>query len=593
MVLTSSVSADTDDLDAFADHGGGLQRSLWTIHETLARQRNYLLSAGLPQIVVSSEVATLDNTLLFMADLDRFVVDISSALKRVGTDLGAGMHWAPTERLQAQLDRTDVWRLDRLEQALQTEGFDPDVARRLREQVDGLVADDPRFELGGATLSEPADLAAAIAANLGDRLQGLLDASRTTSSTLHARPRLSIERLAAELSFGADGDVLVPSELLDQELRSALTTDQYEQLQTQLAILDQRQLLANRSLIGDAPSGVELDTDIDRLAAEAAVLYQDNQVGLTYGGGYRLNEPEIAYRLQKLAEDDPGRSLAVKWLLDGMLTPHERSELDRVLATNGSFGERVGVATAHPGDGLVGAAKGFWNDNAGWLLDGWADAEVAITNGFHTMATNQGFGRPAELDRALPRSPRTWAENDDIVELEFTLDNLAEQGGADLAVAIELASAAYGGGRGGVGLVRVGRRYFLRNGDDLVVSLGPRLTGQLDEGVRYRPLGRGSTVNPDMNRFHPRSLRERLAIDEVMQRPEIGSPASQGMGDSRWRSIDGWEKRQRTVDPGGGEGPVTVHYNYNPITDEVDDFKIVGRRPFVPAPEPETPRGGG
>ncbi len=567
--MTRFVSADTDDLDAFVEHGESLERPLVGTFETLARQRNHLLGIGLRHVVVGSELATLDNTLGFMVDLDRFVGDISAALKRLGADRGDGLLRAAVDRIQPELDRSDAERLDHLERALEAEGLGRDQARRLRDEVGRLVEIDPRFEVDGATLSEPGGLAAALVVNIEDRARELLNVSRAPFSTLHARPALSVDRLAAELAFGDGSERLVPADLLDEQLRSVLTEEQYRELQHELVELDRRHRLANRSLIEGSPGRAELDVDIEGLVADAGTLYEANQVGLPYGGdGHRLDEPGIAYQLQKVAEDDPARALGLKWLLDGMLMPHERAELDRVLATNGTFSERIGLAVANPRDGLVGAGKGLWNDNAGWLIDGWADAQVAITNGFYGLATNPGPRRSADLDRALHEPPSTWEENEAIIELEFTMDNLAEQGGADLAVAVELASAAYGGGRGGLSLVRVGRR----------------------SGLRYRPLGRGSTVN-NVDRFHPRSLREQLAIDEVMQNPDVGQRASDAMGDSRWPHAEGWRKRQQTVYPGGGEGPVTVHYNYNPRTGEVDDFKIVGRRGHVPPPEPNVSRG--
>ncbi len=80
------------------------------------------------------------------------------------------------------------------------------------------------------------------------------------------------------------------------------------------------------------------------------------------------------------------------------------------------------------------------------------------------------------------------------------------------------------------------------------------------------PLGRGSTVDPAKGRHHPRNLREQLAIDEAMQNPKAGVDAAGPMGDSRWPASEGWVKKQQTIYPGGGEGPVSVHYNYNTKT---------------------------
>lgn len=64
-----------------------------------------------------------------------------------------------------------------------------------------------------------------------------------------------------------------------------------------------------------------------------------------------------------------------------------------------------------------------------------------------------------------------------------------------------------------------------------------------------------------------------------MQNPAVGEPAAGAMNDRRWHADEGWVKLQQNIKPGGSGGPITVHYNYNPITDMVDDFKIVYRTP--------------
>jgi hypothetical protein len=61
------------------------------------------------------------------------------------------------------------------------------------------------------------------------------------------------------------------------------------------------------------------------------------------------------------------------------------------------------------------------------------------------------------------------------------------------------------------------------------------------------------------------------------------------MGDPRWPASEGWVKYQQTIEPGGREGDISVHYNYNTKTGEVDDFKVVERKPYVPRPDPKVP----
>jgi RHS repeat-associated protein len=118
----------------------------------------------------------------------------------------------------------------------------------------------------------------------------------------------------------------------------------------------------------------------------------------------------------------------------------------------------------------------------------------------------------------------------------------------------------------------------------------PRFLLRWNSGVK--PLGRGSTVDPSKGRFHPRNLRERLAVDEAMKNPAAGVEAAGPLGDPRWPAGQGWVKYQQTVDPGGRGGPISVHYNYNKRTGAVDDFKVVERRPYVPAEDPKVPPTG-
>jgi filamentous hemagglutinin len=100
------------------------------------------------------------------------------------------------------------------------------------------------------------------------------------------------------------------------------------------------------------------------------------------------------------------------------------------------------------------------------------------------------------------------------------------------------------------------------------------------------PLGRGSTAD-EVDRWLPRNLREQAAVEEAMHNPAGGKQMKWDMQDARWPAEDGWVKMQQTINPRGREGPITVHYNHNTVTGDVDDFKIARRAPERPAPEPK------
>ena len=86
------------------------------------------------------------------------------------------------------------------------------------------------------------------------------------------------------------------------------------------------------------------------------------------------------------------------------------------------------------------------------------------------------------------------------------------------------------------------------------------------------PLGRGSTADPKKYRFLPRNLREELAVQEAMGDAANGQTLPFPMTDRRWPLTDGWVKMQYTVDSGGREGPIIVHYVYNTKTGQITAF---------------------
>ena len=94
-----------------------------------------------------------------------------------------------------------------------------------------------------------------------------------------------------------------------------------------------------------------------------------------------------------------------------------------------------------------------------------------------------------------------------------------------------------------------------------------------------QPLGRGSTADKSKGSKLPENLREQLAVEEAMSNPTAGTELPIQMRD-RWPASDGWVKMQQIVessrngiDP-ANDRPINVHYVYNKITGEIDDFKI-------------------
>ena len=72
-------------------------------------------------------------------------------------------------------------------------------------------------------------------------------------------------------------------------------------------------------------------------------------------------------------------------------------------------------------------------------------------------------------------------------------------------------------------------------------------------------------------RVFSRNLKEQLAMEQVISNPLEGATALKfNMLDPRWRGSDGWVKMARNVNG------VEIHFVYNTITREFDDFKFGG-----------------
>lgn len=93
-------------------------------------------------------------------------------------------------------------------------------------------------------------------------------------------------------------------------------------------------------------------------------------------------------------------------------------------------------------------------------------------------------------------------------------------------------------------------------------SFGPPVPVATPAWGPVNPLGKGST-----GRTVPRNLQEQLAMEAVMSNPR-GVDLPTKMSDPRWLAADGWVKRAQHVNG------IEIHYLYNKITGEYDDFKF-------------------
>jgi len=54
--------------------------------------------------------------------------------------------------------------------------------------------------------------------------------------------------------------------------------------------------------------------------------------------------------------------------------------------------------------------------------------------------------------------------------------------------------------------------------------------------------------------------------------PSGARNAVENLGDSRWRTEEGWIKKERVFRLDGRN--IVIHFNYNHLTGEFDDFKF-------------------
>jgi len=119
---------------------------------------------------------------------------------------------------------------------------------------------------------------------------------------------------------------------------------------------------------------------------------------------------------------------------------------------------------------------------------------------------------------------------------------------------------------------------------DTVVEGSVDLVGaeRTAEGL-VKPLGKGST-----GRFLPKTLEEQLAMKEVMSNPFPGPDGGRildgvTMSDAThgWLAEDGWMKMQKIVkyvNRSGKQVKIKIHYVWNKITNQFDDFKFIDEK---------------
>ncbi len=198
----------------------------------------------------------------------------------------------------------------------------------------------------------------------------------------------------------------------------------------QMGIQTRQEKIGYATLADGVDGDVEVDqndinTEVDRILEETV----GTRTGYM-GSGPRtrtFNANEAEYQINELAKTDPALALMVKQQLDHQLEPVDVAELNRLLGGGAGWSDNVDSAGNHPWEMAQGASKNFAN---GFIFIGNQLIDTDIRG---------------QRDGPIP---------------SFELNNSAERGGAVLGTAVEIAFA-------GKGLVKIGAKWFIRNGDDL------------------------------------------------------------------------------------------------------------------------------
>ena len=151
------VAADLGELDGFVDGSTEAMPPLWELHAELSFARSALLALPLDRVVEYSWLDRFEELLGFMGENQRFVADISAAVKRHDNLVVAGLWDILDAVVAAELAQTDGERLTQLEQQLKAQGVDQAQAAELVGIVERLLAADRSLGFDDAVIGAMAE----------------------------------------------------------------------------------------------------------------------------------------------------------------------------------------------------------------------------------------------------------------------------------------------------------------------------------------------------------------------------------------------------------------------------------------------------
>jgi hypothetical protein len=232
----------------------------------------------------------------------------------------------------------------------------------------------------------------------------------------------------------------------------------------------------------------QVNAEVNAIITDATSKGTINVKGEVIPVAVTFSTERVVAQLSALAETNPQKAQLLRSELTTRLTPAEAGAMNRMLAKDGGFIENAVVGLNDPGDAAIGAAKGVANDGIGILnvlgrggaLQAAADAEQNAA-----MLSLFGQDKAAAQSRQSADILRTAGHQDVIPSIPYK--NAAQQGGANILTAAELASGAKAVYSGGKWLVKNAPEMLAKGGKqvDEVAEAGRKLMSNADVRAWY------------------------------------------------------------------------------------------------------------
>ena len=328
--------------------------------------------------------------------------------------------------------------------------------------------------------------------------------------------RLNIDQVVAEIQAlrRTDPEAAAALELAVARELEGETRDAFVEKMNQANVYEDT---ANGVIASQIERDVELDQEDIDSETDRILDHSDKEVG-GRSTARKFDANEAEYQLNELAKEKPALALAVKQQLERQISPEDAAELNRLMADSGFFDD-IDSAGNHPAQAAEGAAKGFVN---GFAFIGNVVLDDNVWDG---------------IDGPIPY---------------FELENSAQRGGANLGAIAELALA-------GKGIIKIGGKWFIRNGDELVevtvknTPANKKATDLTELNAKKGTAPQPGRMDEVLNKARPQTVDDIVAQIPPNATMRKLAPSSQGGSqvgvEYKWTDANGKTNRVRIHDP--------------------------------------------